>query len=121
VPLHPIALAIEHKYQGDFRCYTNQTMNDYIKLVCEAAGWRQVVTMKENIGGKTVLVDYPFFEVVSCHTARRTFATMAYLEWKMPIGLCMKITGHKTERQFLDYIKVSKEQAALEMIKYFNY
>jgi hypothetical protein len=46
---------------------------------------------------------------------------MAYLEWKMPIGLCMKITGHKTERQFLDYIKVSKEQAALEMIKYFNY
>ena len=48
---------------------------------------------------------------VSSHTARRSFATNYYLQGFPTIDL-MKITGHKTERAFLKYIKVSKLDTA---------
>lgn len=48
---------------------------------------------------------------ISSHTARRSFATNYYLEGFPTIDL-MKITGHKTEKAFLTYIKVSQLDTA---------
>ena len=50
-------------------------------------------------------------DLVSSHTARRSFATNYYLQEFPTIDL-MKITGHKTERAFLTYIRVSKLDTA---------
>ena len=50
-------------------------------------------------------------DLVSSHTARRSFATNYYLQGFPTIDL-MKITGHKTERSFLKYIRVSKLDTA---------
>ncbi len=51
------------------------------------------------------------FDLLSSHTARRSFATNYYLLGFPTIDL-MKITGHRTERSFLKYIKVSKLDTA---------
>ncbi|MBL0282281.1 MAG: tyrosine-type recombinase/integrase [Bacteroidetes bacterium] len=40
------------------------------------------------------------------HTARRSFATNQYLEG-VPSITIMAITGHKTEKAFMKYIKVT--------------
>lgn len=53
----------------------------------------------------------PLFECVTSHTARRSFATNLYLDGFPTIEI-MKITGHKTEKSFMKYIKVSKLDAA---------
>ena len=53
------------------------------------------------------------FELVSSHTARRSFATNLYKSGFPAISI-MQITGHRTETAFLKYIKVTpKEHAKL--------
>ena len=51
------------------------------------------------------------WEAVSSHTARRSAATNMFKAGIPSISI-MKITGHKTETQFMKYIKVSKEENA---------
>lgn len=51
------------------------------------------------------------WEAVSSHTARRSAATNMFKAGISSISI-MKITGHKTETQFMKYIKVSKEDNA---------
>ena len=54
------------------------------------------------------------FEMVSAHTARRTFATILYLK-KVPAKFIMSVTGHKKESTFLKYIKL-KDQDVIEYL-----
>ncbi|BDW92732.1 hypothetical protein MACH07_15640 [Flagellimonas marinaquae] len=59
----------------------------------------------------------PKYELVTTHTARRSFATNLYLA-DVPSISIMKITGHKTERSFLHYIKISQEQNADKLLNH---
>ena len=53
------------------------------------------------------------WELLTTHTARRSFATNEYLAGT-PTLTIMAITGHKTEKAFLRYIKlVSSDHARL--------
>ena len=51
------------------------------------------------------------------HTARCSGATNMYLAG-IPTIAIMKITGHKTEREFMKYIKITEEQTALELMSH---
>ena len=55
--------------------------------------------------------DKELWQCVSSHTARRSFSTNLFLE-SFPTIEIMKITGHKTEKSFLKYIRVSKLDTA---------
>ena len=48
---------------------------------------------------------------MSCHTARRSFATNQYIA-EVPVYEIMAITGHRTEKAFLTYIKIKQNQYA---------
>ena len=37
---------------------------------------------------------------------------------RIPTIAIMKITGHKTEREFMKYIKITEEQTALELMNH---
>ena len=50
------------------------------------------------------------YERISSHTARRSFATNMYKRG-YPIYYLMQIIGHKKESTFLNYIKVTNEEA----------
>jgi integrase len=54
------------------------------------------------------------YSLISSHTARRSFATNYYLQGFPRLDL-MKITGHKTEKSFLKYIRVSKLDTAMRL------
>ena len=54
------------------------------------------------------------YSLISSHTARRSFATNYYLQGFPTLDL-MKITGHKTEKSFLKYIRVSKLDTAMRL------
>jgi len=58
----------------------------------------------------------PKYELVTSHTARRSFATNLYRRG-LPASQIMLLTGHKTEGAFLRYIKVSKEDNARDVLR----
>lgn len=111
IPLHPIAKSILDKYNGTPRIISNQKFNKYIKEVCRVVGITEMVSITRTCGGKKTTIRKSKNEFVSSHTARRSFATNAY-KAGVPTLAIMAITGHRTEKVFLKYIRVSKEEHA---------
>lgn len=67
--------------------------------------------------GIIVIKQVPKYELVTSHTARRSFATNLYRRG-IPSTQLMLLTGHKTEDAFLRYIRVSKNrQCVLDVAK----
>ena len=62
---------------------------------------------------------YKKYEQITTHTARRSFATNMFKRG-IPSRVIMKITGHRTERAFSSYIKVSQDENAELMLRYLN-
>lgn len=120
IPCNPVVLDIFHKYGHNAnklpRTISNQKFNDYIKEVCRLAGTAEDNPVKEMIekGRLSTKPGLELWQSVSSHTARRSFATNYYLQGFPTIDL-MKITGHKTEKAFLKYIRVSKLDVAKRM------
>ncbi|MFO7852017.1 MAG: hypothetical protein ACQERS_11285 [Bacteroidota bacterium] len=65
-------------------------------------------------GGLKITSEVPKCDLIKTHTARRTGCTNMYLAGIKPIDI-MKISGHKTEREFLAYIKTGKEETAKKL------
>ena len=112
IPINPTLKSIIEKYDWNFpEPISNQNLNDYIKEVCDKAGITDPITTTKTIGGERVSETLPKFKLVATHTARRSFATNLYKSGFPAISI-MKITGHKTEKSFLKYIKVTPEEHA---------
>lgn len=112
IPLHPVFLRIWEKYNGNLPAnISNQKFNDNLKDVCREAGLTEHVLKSITKGGKKQTTVYEKWQLVSSHTARRSFATNLYKSGFPSISI-MQITGHKTESSFLKYIKVTKEEHA---------
>ena len=108
IPCNPVVSAIFEKYKENDNklpnTISNQKFNDYIK---EAAAIAEL----NEIGRLSSKPKEPLYKLISSHTARRSFATNYYLQGFPSIDL-MKVTGHKSERSFLKYIRVSKLDTA---------
>jgi integrase len=63
-------------------------------------------------GGKRVDQTWNKWERLSSHAARRSFATKFFLQG-IPAGVLMQITGHSTEKQFMQYINVDPKANAV--------
>ena len=123
IPVLPSARSVLEKYGYTLpRAMTNQKFNKYIKEVCRLSGLTDRVTMtvSEFKGGEMRRVSrkLPKWECVSSHTARRSFATNMYKRG-FPTLMIMSITGHKTEKAFLSYIKVTEDENAEMMMRRF--
>lgn len=112
VPIHPLVDKILQKYEGDLpRAISNQKMNAYLKELGQMAELDSKKVIARNKAGKRQEETFVKWELLTTHTARRSFATNLYNQG-FPSIYIMKITGHKTEKAFLKYIKVEKEEAA---------
>lgn len=69
--------------------------------------------MEESKGG-----EFPKYQLVSTHICRRSFATNHY--GKLPTPVIMAVTGHTTEKMFLNYIGKTAKDNAKELQKYWN-
>lgn len=117
IPLHPVVNDILQKYNYQMpELISNQKFNDYIKEVCKAAKIDTLESFTRTVGGKLITESMPKFELVSSHTCRRSFCTNMYLRG-LDTLMIRSISGHKTEKSFLKYIKVSQQQHAEMMAK----
>ncbi len=112
IPLHKYVIEILAKYKGSLPpVISNQKTNKYLKEIGEIAGIDETVKIAITKGGKTENNLFPKFDLMTTHTARRSFSTNAYL-MDIPSISIMKITGHRTERSFMKYIRISQEDNA---------
>lgn len=70
------------------------------------------LTVKRNDKGEVMM---PRYDCVTTHTARRSGITNIYLSHKFTIVQMMHVSGHKTQKTFMDYIKLSSEEIADEI------
>ena len=112
IPLNQKVKEILQKYDGvPPQVLTNQKMNEYLKEIGDWAGIKETVMLNCTKGGVRMHETYKKYELITTHTARRSFATNAYLS-DIPTISIMKITGHRTEKSFMKYIKISQEDNA---------
>ncbi|MFV0364287.1 MAG: tyrosine-type recombinase/integrase [Suipraeoptans sp.] len=112
ISIHPIVVEIWNKYGGELpKVISNQKFNEYLKEVCKVAGINSIEQKGITKGGIRRKQNYEKWQLVSSHTARRSFATNLYLSG-FPTLSIMAMTGHKTESAFMKYIKVTNEQHA---------
>lgn len=57
----------------------------------------------------------PRYACVTTHTARRSGITNMYLSHKYTMLQMMHVSGHKTQKTFTDYIKLSSDEIADEI------
>ncbi len=117
VPLNEFARAIIDKYLDHpefLSVISNQKMNAYLKELCQLAKINQQVTVTKFRGSERIENTVPKHDLVTTHTARRTFVTLS-LEQGMRPEIVMQITGHKSYRIFKKYIKITDKVKALEM------
>ena len=121
IPIRPELREILKKYNYNLPKTYGQKVNKYIKEVGKLTGIDEVIQTENTRGGLIVKKDVYKYDLIKTHTARRSGATNMYLAGIPSIDI-MKITGHKSEVEFLKYIKVSKEETAqnLAVHPYFN-
>ena len=120
VPLHPIVKEIILKYDNNLPpAISNQKTNAALKKICKLAEINTPVKVSEIRGGVKSTNTFPKYELVSTHTARRSFATNLYKKG-FPSQSIMKITGHKSESAFKEYIKVTPAEHAELLAKFWS-
>lgn len=122
VPVSRVVLEILEKYDFNLpRKITNQKTNDYLKELGKLAGIDAEEVFSEYEGLKRKNVVKKRYEMITTHTARRSGATNMYLAG-IPAHSIMKLTGHKTEKEFLRYIRADELVHAMHMAEnpYFN-
>lgn len=120
IPMHPFIKELYEKYDGKFPKLTDKAnTNRHLQEIGRHARIDDEIMVKENRGGKIISHIYKKYEMIKMHTARRSFATNLYLDGAPTISI-MKLTGHTTEMNFLKYIKITKEENAEMMRKFFK-
>lgn len=122
--LFPSVIKILEKRNWNFpKKISSQKYNDYIKKVCDLASFNE-----ETSGGKYITTKkikrkvkglYPFYELVSSHIGRRTFATI----YSPILGaeISRKQTGHSSDEMLQNYITTpEKELHKQELSKFVN-
>ena len=113
IPIHPVVRKILIKYSGNIpKSISNQKTNENIKEICKIAGFYDKITLTEYKGGRKNRTDTEVekWKLASTHTARRSFATNMYLAGDTPIRSIMAITGHKSEKSFMQYIVLNNQE-----------
>jgi len=110
IPINNVVRHIYNKHNENMpRPMTILYINRYIKeFAATIPCLRQNVTLERTILRKRVNVTKMKWQWITTHTARRSFATIMYKK-NVPMKYIMAITGHKTETQFLKYIKITPE------------
>lgn len=107
IPAHPRVKEIIKRYGGKVPSMDINSLNRTIKVICQLAGLNQRIAITSN--RETRYVEK--WQMVSSHTARRSAATNMYLAGIPAISI-MRVTGHKTEKVFMKYIKISDRENA---------
>ena len=122
IPLTFYTKAILKKYKNMFAgrplppVLSNQKTNEYLKEIAKKAKINDPISMTKYNGSIKVSIKEPKHNLITTHTARRTFVTLS-LERGMRAEVVMEMTGHKDYRTFKKYIKITDNVKSIEMNK----
>ena len=111
---------IFEKYSFNMPIIEDQTINKYIKQMCQKLGsLSDKMQWNEVIGGKNVTVEKEKWELVTNHTARRSFISNMLKRGftEKEIGY---ITGHKSKEIISQYDKLSGKEKAIMIYNKFQ-
>lgn len=93
---------------------SNQKFNEYLKEICKKVSELNVdVAYTTGTGLKSLKVTEKKYELITSHTARRSFATNEFLKNDgLKTEDIMAITGHKTTKSFYKYIRLTPNDRA---------
>lgn len=113
IPIPTVLRQILAKYGNILpKPISNQKTNLFLKEICQ-----MLPVLNENTeieftkAGVKVYENYKKYDLISTHTARRSFATNAYLAGQQTLNI-MAVTGHLTEKSFNRYIRVTPMEKA---------
>lgn len=120
IPILPTVEKILSKYNGNTPPkISDQKLNEYIKEICRIAGIKEMTEKQRTHGGAKETQVLEKWEIVSSHTARRSYASNM-IKRGLPIQTIMKATGHSKESTFIKYCKLSAEEHAEIMRNHWN-
>ncbi len=112
IPLLEEARAIlDNRFEKDIPPLTNGEFNQHIKSIAKLAGIDQIIKFSFKKGNQEIVEVKPKYEWITSHTCRRSFCTNEFLS-ATPVELIMKISGHKSVKDFYKYIRITPEEAA---------
>jgi integrase len=111
IPLLPIPKKILEKYSFTPPSVSDQIMNRRLKALGKLIGVNEDIVVINTTGGTRKDEVKKRWELLSTHVARRSFATNFYRDG-IPASVLMMITGHSTEKQFLQYVKIGVKENA---------
>ncbi|MBL0316122.1 MAG: tyrosine-type recombinase/integrase [Flavobacteriales bacterium] len=119
IPCSASVNAILEKYSYELPVFKQlDTFNAGVREICKIAGIDQLrpdgITRKD----RSLEIWLPKWQLISSHTCRRTFCTLKFLKG-MSVQYIMQFSGHRTEKQFMRYLKIEQELAAERLKEYF--
>ena len=122
IPLNTYALEILKKHENSpnpLPRVSSDMLNTYIKACCKEAGIEETVSYTRYSGNVKTIITKPKHELVTSHTARKTFVTNSLI-LHMNVKTIKSITGHKLDSTFERYLMIAEDFKQLEMDNTWN-
>ena len=126
IDLNDVARGILEKYKEEefpgnkaLPVISNQKMNDYLKELCQLAGFDEAIRITTYQGSERIDIVYPKYKLIGTHQGRKSFICNA-LAAGIPVNVVMKWTGHSDYKAMKPYIDVADTIKAREMNKMNN-
>lgn len=119
IPISPRARPLLEKYDYNLPVISSQKFNEYLKVIGGKAKINNQIEVTTMKAGKKVRKTFSKFDLITSHTARRSFATNLYLQG-VQSQYIMAVTGHKTEKSFRAYLRLSDMQKVKEIDRHFK-
>lgn len=121
IPIHPQIKKTINKRNGELpKVISDQKFNEYVKEVCKEVGLTQKILgkLKNPETNRKEKGYFKKYKLISSHTCRRSFATNLY--GKIDDKTIMAITGHKSHKQFMSYIKTTQKEHIEKLAKFWK-
>jgi len=111
IPLSGWAKDILEKYNYNLPVISEQKFREYVKEVARRVGLTEQVIKSSRIGNTVKEDSKSRCDLISTHTARRTFITIMKNKG-VPDKVIMKITGHRSLSSFHRYYRPNDEEVS---------
>lgn len=105
IPLSTKAKYFIEKYENDIPKFRLSKFNIYAHQIAEKANINEAINKVKYVGSKRIVITKPKYELISSHTARRTFITLSLQKGMQPEAI-KKISGHTSDKEFKKYLKI---------------
>ncbi|WP_228953951.1 hypothetical protein [Mucilaginibacter sp. UR6-1] len=124
LPLNSQAKAILEKYKSTpitlaIPVYTGQKINNNLKKIGAKAKLIRPITKIRYSGAKMLMETLPLHEILHFHCSRKTFISYMFSQGISP-EIIMKLSNHKTHRNFARYNDIQEKQKSDALNLAFN-